>query len=48
MTVIKYLTFDTELICPFLNLTARPGVYNYVEWVVSMAALRIVCVAFVQ
>lgn len=30
MSVIKHLPFDTELICLFLNLVTKPGMYNYV------------------
>lgn len=50
MTVIKLLTFDTELICPFHNLMAKPSMYNYVGvgGLQGHAALRIVLLLFIK
>lgn len=52
MTVIEHLTLDTELICPFLSLMTKPGMYSYVGVGVGglhgHAALKIVCVSFVH
>lgn len=45
MTVIIHLTFATERNHPFLNLTAKPGMYNYmgVGGLRGHAALKSCC-----
>lgn len=49
-TVIIHLTFATECIHPFLNLMAKPGMYNYmgVSGLQGHAALRIVLLLFIK
>lgn len=49
MTVIKYSTSDTEFICLFRNLMAKPSMYNCVGvGGLQVHTLRIVLLLFMK